>query len=172
MDSNLQTILHQISTQTFEQLAFMVARPPEVEGPESGAVAEGGVSVDNVAFSRQVRSVVNFAGPLSGALELSTSADVLNVLAGNMLAATDVPARLCQDALGEVANVLCGNLLGAVYQHLGEFRMSSPSASVDLCGRLAAEVDVITDDGPVRVRLYLRDAVVSSDDTLMVEIKR
>lgn len=98
MPTSLDKALAAIAISTFEGLGFLLATEDEGEGrrePFEGLTAR-----------------VDFRGASSGCLELRLSADVLEELAGNMLAIEcDPPRDLQLDALGEVANVLIGNFM-------------------------------------------------------------
>ena len=100
---------------------------------------------------------IDFQGAFRGCLVLRLSADVLAVLAGNMLAIEcDPPRDLQLDALGEVANVLIGNflpVLGAGIQ-MGTPRVEDKSAP-PLGGIPTAHTRLSVESGWAEVLVYM-----------------
>jgi CheY-specific phosphatase CheX len=148
MSSIMVQSLSQTTAATFEELALLF--------PEHDATPEQAESPLDVTVS------VDFRGPFTGRLVLSSSASVLPAIAANMLgdASTRQP-RLQRDALGELANVICGNVLPMIAGAEAVFNLSaprihdadeSPSREGD---EPCANVEFGVEDGRVSSTLYV-----------------
>jgi len=109
----LSLSLSQTTAATFEKLALLF---PEQE-----------LSPEQEAAPLDVTVSVDFRGPFTGRLVLSSSASILPEIASNMLGeAGSRQPPLQRDALGELANVICGNLLPAIAGAEAVFHLSAP----------------------------------------------
>jgi len=131
-------VLRATTPKILEQVAFVFAEPTDSPEP----------------FGEDVRAAsIDFMGPLTGSLHLTTSSLCAAGLAANLLGVEpDDPAAVAYgaDALGETLNILCGavllELFGAVdSNHFGLPRVSAaPSPDTSL---LVETVSFMTDDG-------------------------
>jgi CheY-specific phosphatase CheX len=141
MSDSIQTTLAQIASDTLEKLAFLFAFAVDKE-PSSLALADKPMEGVYVAF----------AGPVSGALIMEVSHDVLDELVSNMLG-LDAPHELSpeerQDALGETINVICGNILPVVAGDQMVFDLEAPQSLSD------RSVEAIKQKYPVSHRAVL-----------------
>lgn len=118
MNSKLDEMLQNVAEEVFESLAFLIVMPEEEQA--------GSVLTDDNCWTA---ATVAFAGPFSGALFLSVSADMLPAIAANMLgldgdeALSPVQQR---DAFKELVNVVCGNLLPALAGDKATFDVRAP----------------------------------------------
>lgn len=125
--SSPQAPLRAAVTSTFEDLGFLFPERVETLPPTPGRVA-----------------AVTFHGPVPGRLELFVSAELLPVLAANMLGIGEAPAlALQEDALREMANVVCGNVVPALAGAAAVVHLDAPtllpdttSPAVDATARL------------------------------------
>jgi len=99
MSQELDAILFEVASRTFENLAFMLSIPEEDDDGPPVKVTKG--------------ASVSFEGPFAGRFVVSVSAGVLPDLATNMLGLDEERPNAAQqdDALKELANIMCGNLL-------------------------------------------------------------
>lgn len=148
MDDRLAVELLRATASTFEDLCFMfLVSEPEEDSAPSGPRA---------------MAQVLFRGPLDGRLTVQVDGAVLRSIAINMLGDEEAPSPAQQhDALGELANVICGHLLPRVTSPLEVFQMGAPqvqklrASAPDAGGPPAAAVQVLLDEGPAEVRLFL-----------------
>ncbi|MBI2886037.1 MAG: chemotaxis protein CheX [Chloroflexi bacterium] len=148
MDDRLAVELLRATASTFEDLCFMFL----VSEPEEGSAP---------IRPRAVAQVL-FRGPLDGRLTVQVDRAVLRSIAVNMLGDEEAPSSAQQrDALGELANVICGHLLPRVTSPLEVFQMGAPrvrelrASAPDGGDPPAAAVQVLLDEGPAEVRLFL-----------------
>ena len=136
--------LYHAATLTFEELGFLFAAP-ELGDEQKDLPTEETTSV-------------KFRGSnVAGNIVLKTNADLLSVIAANMLGDDEPPAKEMQrDALGEIANVICGNALPEIFGKHEVFKLDAPQhASSPINERPAAAVRVNLDEGCADVLLYL-----------------
>lgn len=147
----LHTALTQATTSTFEELALLLAVPPDAP-----ASADGGAEPRPPCGVR-----VDFAGPWGGSVVVRVAESVLDAAAANMLgiaAAPDAPAR--RDALGELANVICGNVLPGIAGRTAVFALQAPrwlGAADAACAPadLRVATTLAVDDGRIVVELHV-----------------
>lgn len=135
------TVIEALRTATpriLEQVAFIFAEPTDSPEP----------------FGEYVReATIDFNGPLTGSLQLTTSTACAVGLAANLLGVDpDDPAAVAfgSDALGETLNMLCGAVLLQVFgavdsrhsgvPHVGERPCADASTFVE-------RVSFVTDEG-------------------------
>jgi CheY-specific phosphatase CheX len=107
MNPPYKDILDAVARETFENMAFLLVMDDE------------GDFTDNAARpAPAIGAKVSFAGPASGEVYLTVSAEALPALTNNMLGTEDAldgsPSATPDqqtDALKELLNVVCGNLL-------------------------------------------------------------
>ncbi len=151
MDRTIDEILAQVGEEVFETLAFMF--PMDEDELENDAASVG--------LEMTVR--VDFSGPLSGALYLTTSLAMLREFSASMLG-MDGDAQACEDAgldaFKELANVVCGNLLPTIAGRYAVFNVHAPEAVADSLSATAeklpaAQVHLALDEGCVDMALFL-----------------
>ena len=145
MNQNLETALWQAAAQTFEEFTFLFPSPQHEQCDKQPYAA----------------AVIQFHGLFEGTLEITATADLLPVLASNMLGTDETPAANIQrDALGEIANVICGNFLPEVAGKQAVFHIEAPQviAGAELVshtGLPAAHLNLTFDEGQSEIRLFL-----------------
>jgi CheY-specific phosphatase CheX len=126
-----QQILSETARRIFEEAAFALADSPE-NGPEDGYSTEPLLSF-----------AVEFSGPFSGILTITTSERLPIILAANMLGMDDSDPDASEkpaDALGEILNMICGNFLPAIAGSGPEFQINAPrQMSVETSRQLIME---------------------------------
>lgn len=146
----LSSRLSRTALSTFEELGFVC---PDEEMTEAQAEVE-------LACGARVA----FSGPVSGWVEILASRDVIRTVATNMLGPEMAEEESVQrDALGEIANVICGNFVPSLGDPTDVFDLSAPQVW-DVAGEVSAaavEHDLGIEEGRVRVRLWLAEAVVA-----------
>ncbi len=120
MKAQLSEIMYNITSETFEKMAFIFAE----QNPEPGA--------DETAFSGATVASVSFTGPTGGSLCMAISGEVLPELSANMLGMDEDETTSEQhaDALRETMNVICGNLLPAIAGDKAVFDIDAPEIIV------------------------------------------
>lgn len=149
--SGLCEIIAKVGEETLADLAFIVTFDCSAEDDAQAAP------------KAYAAAAVFFQGPLTGAVNIFVSPDLLPALAANMLGLQDgtVPQSDQQyDALQELANVVCGNLLPAISVHNAPYRLSPPrllsaADAVPAAVEADAAVNFVTDEGDVRLELHL-----------------
>src|SRR5512136_617301 len=118
MNKQCEAVLASVAETTLAELAFIFSMPDDE-------------AVRHVSPAL-VASAVDFVGPFSGTLAVAVSANMLPVIASNMLGLDEeggspTPEQE-RDALKELANVLCGNLLPALAGTEAIFKIEAPEA--------------------------------------------
>jgi hypothetical protein len=115
MPESLEAVLVGATQSALEKTAFLFADP--------GAPA----AIDGVVVPPAVFATVAFSGSHHGAFSIAFPANLLPVLAVNVLGDEDAPDAATQrDALGELANIICGNILPALNPD-GKYSLGSPA---------------------------------------------
>lgn len=153
MTKKLETMLHQVTLETFESLAFMLPVPSE--------------DVDEVPTGESIIASVEFAGPFKGAIRLDVGQGILAPLAENMLGLDEeheLTAVEQFDALKELLNVVCGNLLPRIAGPEAVFDVHAPQLLENGCltGTFAdtppvVSTEICLDEGRALADLYLSD---------------
>lgn len=113
MSNTTEKLLRQATVSTFEDLAFLF---PEEECQRND---------DDTPLDAVV--AVDFHGLMRGRLVIRASAELLPVIASNMMGEDESQHMPMQrDALGEIANVVCGNLLPKLAGSEAVFRLDAP----------------------------------------------
>ena len=115
MNEQAIEILTRVAGETLEQLAFIFSFPEEER--------------DTLEDDSLVATSVSFAGPFSGTLVMTISAQILQELTANMLGMDDeeeIALDQQHDALKETINVICGNLLPAIAGKKAVFDLDAP----------------------------------------------
>ncbi len=148
MPESLEAVLVGATQSALEKTAFLFAEP--------GAPA----AADDDAAHDTVFATVAFSGSHRGAVSISFPANLLPVLAVNVLGEEEAPDAATQlDALGELANIICGNVLPALNPE-GKYSLGSPAvgAAPAVIARDAVRVaagDMQIDGEKVETALWL-----------------
>jgi chemotaxis protein CheX len=119
MSESLEAVLVGATQSALEKTAFLFAEP--------GAP----VAVDDGTVPPAVFATVAFSGSHYGAFSIAFPANLLPVLAVNVLGDEEAPDAATQrDALGELANIICGNVLPALNPD-GKYSLSPPAVGVE-----------------------------------------
>lgn len=143
----LTAALHDAATRTLEDMCFL-CDAPEMQGEFEGTPTPAFASV-------------HFTGPKTGHLEVHVAADLLPVIAENMLGLDESDAREQLDALGEIANVICGNVLPSLCDDTAVFDIGSPVTGTDDAvltsggAQPSASVRLMLDYGPATTFLFV-----------------
>lgn len=147
MNREWQPALRQSAISTFELLGFLFATDELAD--------------EALARPLFLRGLVEFKGPLEGALEVRLTEDLVPELASNMIGFEEAPdPEVCRDAVGELVNVICGNLLPELAGYSAVFDLTAPIVGADTdafpCrGRVAAEETLGVEGGRAELRLWL-----------------
>lgn len=163
MSSKLDIALREVAEDTFASMAFMF--------PAMGEPAATPPS------SPQMVAEVAFSGPLGGRLRIAVSAEMIPVLAANMLGLEpgEQPSPVQQsDAFKELANVVCGNLLPIIGDpksvfNVGEPRLvEAPCAASDEVAQPTAQAALALEEGPATLDLFLDQSPAMADNECRV----
>jgi hypothetical protein len=135
MKCNLEEILTQVVSETFESMVYM--RALDTDACEEDTEA-----------SRTCASIT-FSGSSSGSLLFSVPRSILHVIACNILgqdANDPISMEDQQDALKEVLNVICGNLLPRLFNPHEVFDVHQPRIVSN--AEIAAISEIYGDDEP------------------------
>ena len=155
--SRTRELTFRAAAETMEGLALLSLVPAE-ESPPTGA-------------GDWPAARVRFSGFGRGTLVVSAPRSMLDPLAANMLGLDDASAASAEqrdDALKELANVVCGNLLPALAGATPVFHIEAPvlgGPTREDTGAPAADVDLFTEAGPVKVVLLVETLDLASANT-------
>lgn len=148
MNQQLETALWQAAARTFEEFSFLFPNPQTSQ-------------CDNPPYAA---AIIHFHGLFEGTLEITASAELLPVLACNMLGTDETPtANLQRDALGEIANVVCGNFLPDLAGTQAVFQIEAPQVVtgpdvVRQQGMPTTRLKLSFDEGESEIRLFLNQS--------------
>ena len=138
MIKEIDDILHEIGTSTFEDLCFIFE--------------DMDIDDDQFQVTNGKASIVEFTGAFSGKMIVKLTDTLMKETVCNMLGEDDPTENQMIDALGELSNVICGNALPEISgSKKNVFDLTSPKIvdfdELSSTEKIDAEVKIPTEDG-------------------------